>query len=351
MSVTWLSVRPLDTMMVRDGRSFTAGSSARARPVAPHPSTLGGVVRAVLGQDADRLVGPVAQVGGRPVFPVPADVVRDGKLVRRLAVRERDPRESSDLDQRYRLTHGLVGEGQSIGDRWITGEGMAAWLTGAAPPVGTDIPEKDMNQLVGAPWVSENRVGLARRWDGEFAGTAAPKFLYSADHLRMRDDAALIMGYRHDGRLPIVRSVVPLGGRGRVVSVTDQDVADPFPPMPTSFPDGRVAVYLATPALVADVLWTPPQPGVRLCALALGGAQTVATASPRQGVHTTSRLLWAVPAGSVFYLKFDGEDSAVAEAGALSWARTHHGDLLPGLSREVMPIVTAGFGTCLTGSW
>ncbi len=351
MNTTWLSVRPLDTMMVRDGRAFTAGVSSRARPVAPTPSTLGGVMRAVLDHEPDRLVGPVVHAGGRPVFPVPADLVRDGKLVRRLTVGERDSRESSDLDQRFRLTHALVGEGQTISDRWITRDGMTGWLNGSGMPAGTDIPEQDLHQLTEPPWVPENRVGLARQWDGEFVGTAAPKYLYSADHLRMHEDASLLMGYRSAARLPIRRSVVPLGGLGRTASVTEHGATDPFPPLPSSFPGGRVAIYLATPALVADVLWTPPQPGVRLCALAVAGAQTVATASPRQGVHATSRLLWAVPAGSVFYLTFDGADDAQAESTALSWAQAHHGDLLPGLSREVMPIVTAGFGTCLTGSW
>lgn len=344
MSTVWLSVEPLDTIMVRDGRAFAAGASTRARPVAPNPSTLGGVVHAVLGQDADGLVGPVAQVGGRPVFPLPADLVRDGARVRRLVVLPRADDESSDLDQRQRLTHALVGEGDSISDRWLTKDGLAAWLNGLGIPAGTDLPEVDA-ELADAPWVPESRIGLARQWDGEFAGTAAPKFLYGTEHLRMVDGATLLMGYRFRERLPMVRTVVPLGGRGRMASVTEVDVADPFPAMPKAFPGGRVAVYLATPALVADVLWAPPRTGARLCALAVGGAQTVATASPRQGVHTTRRLLWAVPAGSVFYLEFDGEDEA------LSWARAHHGDLLPGVSREVMPIVTAGFGTCLTGSW
>jgi len=339
MNTTWLAVTPLDTIMVRDGRPFDAGAASSATSVPPAPNTLGGVVRAALGRNVEHhIVGPVVGTERGIVFPAPQDVVRDGSTVRRLAVTARDATAVSDLDvdDRQRLSHHLVGEGDSVSD-WISFPGLQDWLTGAMAS-GQAVSESPL--LADPAWVPETRLGLARHWSGPLAGTAAPGLLYAMTQLRPREGTRFLVGCVDDEPVEIRDDLVPLGGRGRLAEVTMAS-EDVLPAPPEDFPGGRLAVYLATPALLTDPLWSASE--ADLSAVAVRGPQPVASASPR-GDFAGSRLLtWAVQAGSVFFLTFGSPGKAK------EWADRHHGGLLP--DQSPLPIVTAGFGTCLTGRW
>ncbi|MGH4020379.1 MAG: type III-B CRISPR module-associated Cmr3 family protein [Pseudonocardiaceae bacterium] len=338
MSTTWLAVTPLDTIMVRDGRPFDAGAASTARSVAPAPNTLGGVVRAALGRDAGRILGPIVSTEHEIVFPAPRDIVRDEQTVRRLSMVERADTAVSDLDDRHRLSHHLAGDGEPVLSDWITRQGLRGWLTGAiaagrnmvAPPLRTD-----------PAWVPENRLGLARHWSGPQTGAAAPGLLYAMTQLRPRDDTRFLVGCVDDQPIEIRDELVPFGGRGRLAEVTGDVTGEVLPPAPEDFPGGRLAVYLATPALLTSPFWSPPE--ATLAAVAVGSPQPVPSASPRGDFSGSRVLAWAVPAGSVFYLTFNPPD------GAKRWATRYHGKLIP--NQSSLPIVTTGFGTCLTGRW
>jgi CRISPR-associated protein Cmr3 len=354
MTTTWLAVEPLDTIMVRDGRPFAGGAGGTARSEAPPPSTLGGVVHAALDgrrPDPRYLVGPVVYLGGHVLFPAPADVVEDEDTVRVLAVRQRPADERTDLDQTYRLPYGFLGDGSPT-SLWLTGAALAQWLVRdrSDPYVLTD--DDTELWLRTPPWQPEVRSGLARQWFGEQVGTATPGMYYQASHLRPEPGTQLLVGCVDPEPVSVARGVVPLGGRGRLAFVEPAArfaTRSPLPEQPPSFPGGRVAVYLATPALLGDVLWRPPDTSAQLSALALTGPTPLATASPRQGIGQTRQLIWMVPAGTVYYLTFADAESAA------TWAQQHHGGLLPGSrvpdGARRSDIVTAGFGTCLIGRW
>jgi len=354
MNTRWLAVEPLDTVMVRDGRRFDAGVSGRAASTPPPPSTFGGVVHTALGGPVGEILGVVVQTADGPIFPVPADVVRHERVERLKAV-ERDSTEVWDLDDDRRLSHVLAGDGEPLAQNWITADGLASWLRAEAPLE----PGKPLGRhagVVGPPWKPEQRLGLARRWDGELVGTAQPGLLYTMSHLRPGDSTRFLVPFVDGGDPQLRQDLVPLGGRGRLARVELHGGADVLPAAPDSFPGGRVTVYLATPALFgadvdapgitssrADLWWAPD--GATLCAVAISGITPIATASDRQGgkYSDSRRLSWAAPAGTVFYLDFGNEDAA------RRWAGRHHGRLLPGVSNS--PLRTAGFGMCLTGSW
>jgi CRISPR-associated protein Cmr3 len=251
-----------------------------------------------------------------------------------------------DLDDQRQLSHLLAGDGDPIPE-WVTSRGLAEWLAAESPIHPGAVLDDDWVRgrlRLDPAWVAEPRLGLARRWDGPLAGTAEPALLYTMSHLRPREGVRFMVGCEDPDRLTIVEDVVRFGGRGRLAhvrSVTGEEGGSPLPPPLVSFPGGRVSVYLATPALLDDVLWHPPD--AQLCAVAVGGPQPVATASWRRGLAGSRQLNWAVPAGSVYYLRFDNEDAAVR------WAGEHHGGLLPGSS--VQRLASAGFGTCLIGRW
>ncbi len=335
--ITWLTVAPLDTVMVRDGRPFDAGGVANG--VAPPPNTLGGVARAALGHDVERILGPLVVRGEAMAFPVPADLVADDGSIRRLELVERQPTARSDLDAQYRLTHRLHGEGEPL-DEWLTATGMRRWLDAEddlAP--GQRIERRWTHDE--PPWSPEARLGLARHQDGDLAKTSMPGMLYAMTQLRPRDDVRFVIGCVTDDPVEIRHDLVPFGGRGRLAEVSRWDGFDRVPQPPVDFPGGRVAVYLVTPALLADTFWRPP--GAELCAVASTGPRPVASAQPGADFHRTRLLAWTVPAGSVFYLRFDDEPTLAA------FVRDHHGDLLPHGSTQ--RIRTAGFGTCLMGRW
>jgi len=339
VSTTWLAVTPLDTIMVRDGRPFDAGAASSASSVPPAPNTLGGVVWAAIGRNVKHhIVGPVVDTARGLMFPAPQDVVRDGQVVRRLAVTARDVTAVSDLDfdDRQRLSHHLVGEGDPVSD-WISRRGLTDWLTGTMAG-GQDVAQPP--PLADPAWVPETRLGLARHWSGPLAGTAAPGLLYAMTQLRPREGTRFLVGCVDDEPVTIRDDLVPLGGRGRLAEVTVAS-EDVLPARPEDFPGGRLTVYLATPALLKNRWWSPPD--AELSAVAVADPQPLASASPR-GDFAGSRLLaWAVPAGSVFFLTFESPGKAK------EWADRHHGGLLP--NQSPLPIVTAGFGTCLTGRW
>lgn len=340
---TWLAIEPLDTLMVRDGRGFDAGAASVAVAAAPPPSTVGGVLRqAVEAEIGSHLVGPIVATGvDGPVFAVPQDVVRDEHdELRRLAVGAHQAGERSDLTGR--LTHLLVGEGEAVGG-FCDADALADWLRGDGELVAGNpvTPEWWRDHGDCRPWQDENRIGLALRQDGELAGTAETGMLYAMAHLRPVDGTHFLVGCVDDAAVRVVEDLVRIGGRGRLATVGEVG-APALPAAPDDFPGGRVSVYLATPALLDDVYWWPQ--GATLCAIALAGPQPIATASPRGGLWATRRLSWAVPAGTVYYLDFGDSDTA------REWAHEHHKGLLPGQPTNLR-LVTAGFGTCLTGRW
>jgi CRISPR type III-B/RAMP module-associated protein Cmr3 len=383
----WLAFVPRDTVVVRDGRSFDAGaaeaSSHRAQSVAPWPSTLAGATATALNlDDIPSTVEPAAVRGpvlgrrdpaGRggewaTYFPIPADVQATAlgrpqdRAVSRLVV--------SSWAERV-VAHDLVnGPERLLVPRagaehhepltgLIAGQTLSRYLAGSPLPVTVE----GLHVLEESPLRPELRVGLAR--DGRVVKDG---FLYAMTHLRPQDGWALLAecadSVTSAGLTP--QGPVPLGGRARLADVeTASGVQWPQPP--ERFPEGRVLVYVATPGVWPQG-WRPPlPPGARLVAAATPGPVPVPTASPRVARERGRRLLdtvtlrWAVPAGAVYLLAFDGDRP---EDTAADWARRVHGRALgpsldprpgsqdgpvgePGTDRTS----TAGFGVVLTGVW
>lgn len=348
----WVVLEPLDTVVVRDGRAFDAGLQSAARTNVPSPGTLAGAIGAGFGAKPgvglrreargqvvpERLIGPIPVVRDRGQWqarwPVPRDIVRDddGSDPYRLAI------EAGGASRTGRGRHDLDGElpglpfgvGEAVGGWWETAE-LASYLEDG--DAGGD--------TVSDPWSIEHRVGLALNDNG----SAAEGMLYSSEHLRLADRAgfAVCCIGGPDVSLP---ETVPLGGRNRSAQVHDFAELPELPAPAKHAPDGRLLLYLATPA-VFEHGWRPDLsawPGAELVSAVLGDPQVIATATPDRatGAVGRGRLMWAVPPGSVYYLKFHGERAAL--------------DAAVSLSRSTLPqaresLATAGFGYVMTGSW
>jgi CRISPR-associated protein Cmr3 len=248
---------------------------------------------------------------------------------------------------------------------WCTGADLTRYLAGNLfEPFGGDlVAERDCVDVVdgAALFAREPRIGLARDRDR----AARDGLLYQATHLRPDDGvAALVECVIPDEWQRLPEGPTPLGGRGRLADVSVVDGVG-WPHRPDVFPDGRVLVYVATPAIwrtpwaagptqAAQLGWRFPVPeGADLVAAAVGEPQPVATASPREGMAATRALRWAVPAGSVYLLAFAGSTPAERALRALAWADRAHGTA-EGMTVGRVPgdkLATAGYGVVLTGVW
>lgn len=357
----WAVLEPLDTVAIRDGRPFDAGTQSMARTVPPTPATVAGAIGRALDDIPGQVHGPVvvrrrvrsgpaSPAGWDALFPVPADVVRaeDGTSWSLLTPAPTGSEKiHTDLPEDLSL---MVGEGVPVGG-WWSRRTMQAYLSGRGTLVDRlDADPQGLSEP--SPWSPERRVGLTRTVDR----TAADGLLYSTTHLRLCDDVALAARCvdlpPHRDRKPVARTV-PFGGEGRRAEVhwLDEQAVD-LPAAPTDFPGGRLLVYLATPALFSGG-WRPPPEAldgeVRVVGAVVSGPQVISTGRPDpvSGAVRRTRLLWAAPAGSVYFLV---ADSAAAAARVAAW----HGRLLTADSPFPQiedGLVTAGFGLVLIGSW
>lgn len=333
MTAAWLSVTPRDTVFVRDGRGFDAGTSAEGRGVLPWPSTIAGSVTTALGAEFTCARGPVLVGDGEMLFPVPADLTVVNGNIRRMGLRMVPAGVSTDLsadvpgvltadDDAERLeglttSFGLTG--------YLAGEDWVPLRTGTDDPV-----------------TFERRIGLARADRKAVEGR-----LYTARHVRLREGASFAVQVDVDNVPDPLPSPVPLGGEGRVADVTMTNLD--WPAEPADFPHGRILLYVATPGIWPDG-WRPPLPdGVRIVAAAVAEPIPVAIASPKtrgKGALTaTAQLWWAVPPGSVYLLEADLSDPA-------GWAQTVHASAIgANLPASYERLRTAGFGVVLTGVW
>ncbi|RKS68253.1 CRISPR-associated protein Cmr3 [Actinomadura pelletieri DSM 43383] len=344
----WLLFEPLDTVTVRDGRPFDAGQDSVARTVLPSPTTLGGAVGAAYGAapgaglraDArgvevpSRLAGPFTVTGdGRVVWPVPRDVVVTdaGTAVPPERLRVKTVVPDGVVDDLRPCSGRLVGDGDPV-EGWWDLRALQGYLS-----MGKVSPDYRREP----PWKVERRVGLA----GEDGGGAADGLLYATEHLRLDPGAGFAVRCLDGPDVPPARTVA-FGGRGRGAQV--RELAAPALPEPAATATGgRLLLYLATPAVFTGG-WLPDLsvwPGCELVAAATGGPQVITTITADRftgGFRGRGRLLWAVPAGGVYYLRFPSETAALAAARAL--AREP-------LRQAEETLATAGFGWTFTGSW
>ncbi|MEU4827761.1 type III-B CRISPR module-associated Cmr3 family protein [Actinomadura sp. NPDC023710] len=353
--VRWVVLEPLDTVIVRDGRAFDAGAQSQSRTVTPTPTTMAGAIgaaygaapgaaRSASGSDArgrtlpSHVQGPFtvcrAGDGWEGRWPVPADAVAVYGGIERLSLV--DPGDAEhDLSGEVELLLDDGGQDSEPVTGWWDEQALTEYLHGGT--VAQPLPDE--------PWCTERRVGLAREDDR----TAKDSMLYAAEHLRFARDhglAARCLG----GPDHSLAGMVNFGGRGKRAQVHEvPDLTVPEPP--GGFDGGRLLLYLATPAIFPGGGWRPDLarwPGTTLVAAAVGRPQVVTTATPRRsdGSVGDGLLMWAVPAGSVYYLRFPSEAAAADAAESLRYEPLDQ-QLINGRNW----LSTAGFGLAFTGRW
>lgn len=357
MNARWVVLEPLDTVAIRDGRGFDMGFDAAAHLALPSPATFAGAVGAVydptpgLGRTDPAAIGTrlPSQIHGpltvrwrssrwEALFPVPHDVLASGSELSRLEVPPPDTSLQHDLDDQVQvLLTDPAGGGATCDDRWWDAGQLAGYLS--------DGTLSDF--LPAPPWQVERRVGIAR----EETRTAAEGMFYSFEHLRPEPGVGFA-GRCVGGPERHLTGTVPFGGEGRRAEVHG-DIPDvELPGMPEEFDGGRLLLYLATPAVFPGGSWHPDLSSMtsddaeppRLMAAAVGSTRVITSGTPdrRTGAFGKGRIMWAAPAGAVYYLRFPSEDAAMAAAQRI------HGTTVRQAEDWMR---TAGFGLVLTGRW
>ncbi len=356
MTGRWVVLEPLDTVAIRDGRGFDMGFDAAARLALPSPATFAGAIGALYdpapglartdpSAAGTRLPGEVhgpitvrrRSGGWQALFPLPHDVMSSDRDLSRLEAPGSPPSLEHDLGAEVDvLLTGPSGDGAPEEDRWWDAGQLAGYLHEGllSDPLPT------------TPWQVERRVGIAR----QESRTVTEGMFYSAEHLRP-DAGVGCAGRCIGGPARTLDGTVAFGGEGRRAEVHG-DVPDiELPALPEDFKGGRVLLYLATPAVFPDGTWHPDLVALagggeppRLTAAAVGTTRVITTGTTdrRSGAFSKGRIMWAAPAGAVYYLRFPNEDAAKAAAERV------HGTTIRQAEDWMR---TAGFGLVLTGRW
>ena len=296
----WLRLEPVDTVAIRDGRPFNAGGDHTFTSIPPRPSTVAGAVHPVvggLGFSRDlRFAGPLAwdDEVDEALFPWPLDVVRDEEQgISRLSAVSVDKAlvDGDDLPPRL-----LVGTGEPQRNALVTKTALSRYLSGE--DVAALKPKHDI-------WEPELHVGL-HKGDGR---RAADGMLYAAEHRRLRRGARMLVRVQHEAPLRATEGTVFFGGERRVVEITAIKAVD-LPTMPTDFPDGKVLVYLASPAIFESGWRLEIPDACTLMAASIEGPEMVSAWGKFDGIQRFVARS-AVAAGSVYYLQFHNEGKAM----------------------------------------
>jgi len=397
----WLKIEPLDVLLFRGSRPFTAGEVIRAAShFPPTPLTMVGAVRAVMlhhlglnlnGFTGDnRLGGPDnlgplrfrgpflvwrdTSYGQEALLPIPKDILvskQPGGELYPDYLRPEEPAWPGLAVSPPSLPYQLVSrtEGVTSPEKedearvYLRGSRLAAYLTRDSinQTNQTDILKKI---TVAIP---EPRLGIRLTPQR----TAETGQIYMVEFTRLETGVSLVVEVTssHDDVASLLpkQGFLPLGGEARAAyfqRLNENEVPKPFATENTQRQQEelqkslvntkRFFLYLLTPALFQSG-WLPEDVEPTDCTWHLGGltgtlvAAAVDKAEPCGGWNLASqtprRLRRAVPAGSVYFFELD---KALDEQGARILVKKYH---LQTIMTHYSFQAAAGFGLAAVGTW
>ncbi|SFJ85629.1 type III-B CRISPR module-associated Cmr3 family protein [Thermoflavimicrobium dichotomicum] len=339
MKTIWY-LRPLDTLLFRDGTSFEAGEQKTAKPQTyfpPFMSTLQGAIRIALASTQGwhenapdtwpeeigdyislgqlQLKGPYLLYQGEPLFPAPLRLfgAEQGEGKWELHRLVPGPPVECDLGEaiclpRIRYSSEEANPKGDILQVWLTAQGYRSLLQ-------DELPDSEDIQVSSSLWSMEQKYGIKRDLETQ---VVEDKHLYRIEYIRPHPElqiAVEVDGIPDHWELPATLGI-PLGGEGKYVEATIETTASSVTDVLqlshdffSQVTDGiiRFTVSLLTPGYYADLSQVMRQgpagiPG-RLVSALLGKLQTMAA---WESTHPqTAQKIWrqypVLPAGSTWF--------------------------------------------------
>lgn len=331
-----LFLEPVDVWLFRDGKPFDAGSDHRARSLfPPYPGVMQGAIRShhlvVKGVDLRnqqaianevgtaedfknlRLRGPfiAREENGRLIryFPVPADVISDGKTKRYRLPRLRSRQETScvltnapdELPMLLWPPEDAEPTKQDLGE-WMAEEELLKCLRGES---AVAVKSSEL-------FVRENRFGIGLN---DATRTTEEGALYEVEFIRPRPNVGLwVQADGYDGWPEA--GTLRIGGEGHGAHFRQLQATLGWPQPPDPLP-ARFKMYFASPAYFANG-WLPKDGWARF----FSGPVTLQAAALHR-YESIGGFDWAtggqkpasryVPAGSVYYFSCEGRASLRAD--------------------------------------
>jgi CRISPR-associated protein Cmr3 len=364
-------LEPLDLLVLRGNRLFSAGGAHGEALMPPWPSVAAGSLRSRMLVDAGVdpgafargacvLEGKWALALGTSVAPgsfrvrhfglarrtgaavemlhgFPADLVFDNGQFRPVVPRP--------LPQGITSSYPLGALPMLSADRakqdrgwWLTPRGFALWQAGEAVPVECAVRSNEL-------WSLDSRLGIAM---DSRTGTAREGGLYTTEAVAMRDGVGFLVAVQGaQGVLPL-DGLLRFGGDGRAASVRPASFEPPQPDSANLARERRFRLVLTTPGIFADG-WRLPGMGADgswrcgdfSARLVSAAADRLVTISGWDLVRDTPKpALRAVPPGAVYWF-----DSFEGDADALQTL------VAAGLTLDDPARRAEGFNNCLLASW
>lgn len=373
---TWL-IEPRDPLIFRDGKPFNATPGARAKSLPfPYPSTIAGAVRTRAGQNTEGVfdksrIDKLLQIGIRgPVlaqttpssdyyFPAPADCVvvaieGEQENGQRLWARPCEVKagELTNLENDLKLVSVnpvRKDKGHRHAPRFWRWEKLQEWLENP----GNDEQPLKLEDL-GIPGLTiESRLHVKidsntqTAAEGMLFQTSGLEFAHREDQKNLQDTQEFGLLVETDAHL--CSGVDFLGGERRMVNWNTN--GHRFPQCPSGLAEKikeqkACRLLLATPALFEQgylptwIKTCTPNASVQIVAAAVPRYQAVSGWDYKLKCPKPSRRL--APAGSVYFLKLEGEPQAIEQFIETTWLQNISDDEQD--RRD-------GFGLALLGAW
>ncbi|MBO6102862.1 MAG: hypothetical protein J6P03_06375 [Opitutales bacterium] len=404
-----INIKPLDVLFFRDSRPME-GSFRGVGDNIPLPHAFNGVVRSVLtDMENEKLrgslltAGPFFEYGGEVYFNAPQDLLLNGDgRVLYLEPRETKNEEAflSNLPAGLSVisANGIRPTKKNLG-RFISKAGFEKYLDKEELNASNFKNNSDF-------FSTENYIGIAI---DPLTQTAADEKFYSKSTMRLNENARFTGLARFSRSLP-ENAYVKFGGEARCADFTSEEISSPFLPRCGKIGSTRIKFVLLTPAIYKTWRpdWIDENNNVRILdgpgakKLERLGAKGVQAGKPikarlvgakidrpiaisgyaaggdkiqnrqdgfimrkRDGIWQKEKddkfyrgskpLLFAVPAGSVYYLEAETPDDASKLADALNWHGERANPASQSAGGEIKNIRSLlgekGYGIGVCGNW
>jgi len=319
-----IRLKPNDVLMFRESKPFTAGESHLARSTLPLPQAIAGALRSAIlltsnfSKDAKELVGykreePEFELlgsflfKGQEYFHTPLDVVKSKGLEDHFFVK---PLQLPNGQYIFRGRHIHF---ESVGG-FVSYEDLVRYLKG-------DLKDEELEEIVRHDlFIKESRIGIKL----SEVKVSEEHFFYKAEFLRLKDSVEISVWLedRVNEVKKYLSGLIRLGGESRFARVKIEN-SDPLEKLRDARDEilksvnesGRFKLYVATPTLVensGNCTWNIKQElkdklkiDVKAIYPLIG--KPIAFSGWDYAENKPKPTRYAIPAGSVYFVEFEGE--------------------------------------------